>query len=446
MTMLPWLVLTSLCGAAPTAPLENAMPARVAGPWAIEAGPGAVTVDGRVIRIETAVTFEIAPPDAVAVSDERVEHLPVYNEKGPPWRKGHPLARLQTEECSATGLLDADSLGVKSAPGDSTLFQRDKDYRLEPFWANLGVLEGGTISADQTVYVDYRYRADRIDSIAVDAAGQVTLVRGDSGVATVTPPKLAEGSIALVNLWVPGTCAALTEDQVLNIEFTPPPAPLAGTSQAERFLPKTLAKLTAGQPVTIVAWGDSVTNFGAGDDDVRWYQNAFAAQLRERFPQSRITMLSAAWPGGNSKGYMEAPAGGTYDFQRDVLDPKPDLVTIEFVNDAYFDEAGVKAHYGLILEKLRGIGAEVALITPHLVRLDWLKSDALKFDDDPRPYVHGLRLFARENKVALADASKEWCRLWRQGIPYSTLLVNSINHPGPSGHAIFTRALMGLFP
>ena len=34
----------------------------------------------------------------------------------------------------------------------------------------------------------------------------------------------------------------------------------------------------------------------------------------------------------------EAPAGGTYDFQRDVPDRKPDLVTIEFVNDAYLDE------------------------------------------------------------------------------------------------------------
>jgi hypothetical protein len=57
-----------------------------------------------------------------------------------------------------------------------------------------------------------------------------------------------------------------------------------------------------------------------------------------------------------------------------------------------------------------------------------------------------LREFAAENSVGLADASKRWGRLWRQGVPYTTLFMNSINHPDARGMAIFAGSLMELFP
>jgi hypothetical protein len=66
-------------------------------------------------------------------------------------------------------------------------------------------------------------------------------------------------------------------------------------------------------------------------------------------------------------------------------------------------------------------------------------------DQDPRPYVQGLRLFAANNPVALADASLRWGRLWRQGLPYSTLLMNNINHPDERGMELFADALMEIF-
>jgi len=66
--------------------------------------------------------------------------------------------------------------------------------------------------------------------------------------------------------------------------------------------------------------------------------------------------------------------------------------------------------------------------------------------DDPRPYVQMLRRFAREQEVALADAAARYGRLWRQGIPYSTLMVNACNHPDARGMAIFVDSLMALFP
>jgi hypothetical protein len=72
--------------------------------------------------------------------------------------------------------------------------------------------------------------------------------------------------------------------------------------------------------------------------------------------------------------------------------------------------------------------------------------NTLKYDEDPRPYVKGLRRFAGENNVALADGSKLWCQAWRRGIPYLSMLENSINHPDVRGHALFADALMSLFP
>jgi len=46
----------------------------------------------------------------------------------------------------------------------------------------------------------------------------------------------------------------------------------------------------------------------------------------------------------------------------------------------------------------------------------------------------------------VADASAEWCKLWRRGIPYVTILANAINHPDVRGHELFARVLLGLFP
>lgn len=444
MMMVSVLLLSGAC-AAPV--LKNALPVRVVGPWTIEVGPGAVALHRGEVALPEAVTLEVPPPETLRVRDERHDGLPIFNPKAGGWVRGAQLEGLVTKECTATGELDPDSMRLKPSPGDAARFALGSDYQLDPFWGTFGRLDGGTIAEGQTVFVDYEYTPWRLDSVLVDEAGTVRLALGEPDAALALPPEPRPGDRAVANIWLSGPIERLTDENVFPIEFAPTPPPPQGESQAESRLPKTLAKLRAGETVTIVAWGDSVTNGGGVNGHVElWYQAVFAERLRERFPDADVRMLTAAWPGGNSKGYMKAPSGGTYDFVRDVLEPKPDLVTIEFVNDAYLDETATAAHYTDILEHLHGIGAEVALITPHLVRPDWLKTDTVKVDQDPRPYVKALRQFAMDNNVALADASRQWCRLWRQGLPYVTLLANSINHPDARGHEIFAEALMGLFP
>ena len=441
MIVTSFLLLSGVCAGEA---LENAMVVRVTGPWEVGVGPGTVQVDGREIALAEAVRVEIPPAERIRVRGERHAALPVFNPKTGGWVKGAKLKRLVTQECTATGLLEPKSVRVKPAGGAAPPLVDGKDYAIDAFWGTFGRLEGGAIPEGRPVLVDYDYSPCRLHSVVVNAAGEIRLAVGEPGMGSQLPPATVPGEVALATVWVPGRTEQLAEENVFPIEFKawPPDGP-----QAEKLLPRTLAKLRAGQPVTIVAWGDSVTNGGGvGGHTEQWYQNRFLGLSRARFPKATITLKTAAWGGGNSKGYMSAPRGGQYDFVRDVLEPKPDLVTIEFVNDAYLHGQAMAQHYTVILERLRGVGAEVVLITPHLVRPDWMGVSMLKFDEDPRPYVKALHEFAARNELALADASKGWCRLWRKGIPYVTLLANSINHPDARGHEIFAQALIELFP
>jgi hypothetical protein len=71
---------------------------------------------------------------------------------------------------------------------------------------------------------------------------------------------------------------------------------------------------------------------------------------------------------------------------------------------------------------------------------DW---DVLVTFKEARPLTTTV---APQHQIALADASRRYGRLWRQGIPYSSLMLNSINHPDARGMKIFADALMELFP
>jgi len=443
--MMACISFVALTSAATTAPaLEHALPLRIEGGWTVVIGPGSVTAGAQTILLPEAVVFDIAPVEKVRVRDERYNGFPLFDPKAGPWRRGAQLRQLITEECTATGVLIPESVRVKSSPGSSTPFALDKDYTLDGFWANIGRTRDSALKAGSTVFIDYDYVPCRLDSLVVNAEGRVTLVRGKPGVGSIYPPDPGPGNIAVANIWLDGPTEKLDDDNLYPVEFAPEPVEVA--PRGETRIPKTLAKLRAGEEVTIVAWGDSVTNGGGVTNQPEdWYQAQFLRLLRERFPKATINLHTAAWGGSNSANYMKAPAGGEHDFVRDVLDPKPDLVMIEFVNDAYLDEEATQVHYRKILDLLQGVGAEVILITPHYVRPDWMNVKTQKLDNDPRPYVKGLKRFAAENNLAIADASKEWGCLWRQGIPYMTLEANSINHPDRRGHAIFAKALMELF-
>jgi hypothetical protein len=375
---------------------------------------------------------------------------PLFNPTAAGWKRGYPLRGVRAQECTSRDLLDPSSLEVcATASPDSSRFERNKDYQADLAWGVVGKLPSGRVPEAHSVFISYRYTPLRIDTIVLDRQGKIVLRRGTPHVAVPLPPEVLECERRLANVWIPGPVKKLTEDLLFPIlEQSYPEARPMSPSVAERLLPKTMEKLQRGRPLRILAWGDSVTvgNFVPDPDRNRW-QAQFVTQLHQRFPKAKIDLVTEAWGGRNTASYLAEPPGSPHNYLEKVLGAKPDLVVSEFVNDASMNQAQVDQRYGKLLADFRSIGAEWIILTPHYTRPDWMNFQREReIDIDPRPYVIALRKFGSKNQVPLGDASLRWGRLWRQGIPYRTLLLNAINHPDPRGMRLFTDSLMVLFP
>jgi lysophospholipase L1-like esterase len=298
------------------------------------------------------------------------------------------------------------------------------------------------------VCIDYVHGLCRFDSVVLGSDGKPAVRPGAPAAALQRPPRLRAGDILIAHVWVRGRSARLSPHDIFPVlETAYPEPPKATPSEAERLLPKSLGKLRRGETLRVLAWGDSVTD-GTYLKDLngRW-QCRFADRLGKRIPGARIEVIHLGWGGRSTDSFLAEPPGSPWNYREKVLGAKADLVVSEFVNDAWMGPKEVEERYGRILGDLRATGAEWIIIAPHYVRPDWMGLDREReIDDDPRGYVKGLREFAARHGVALADASLRWGRLWRRGIPYTTLLGNVINHPDERGMELFADALLAIFP
>lgn len=441
LSLLAGVLLPAHLAAAPNPPLPVSV--AVAGDWS-------VLVEYHRGRRPVHAVFDVPPPALISIDQERYESLPVFNAKTAGWIKGVQLKHLRAQETTTPFLLEPDSVAVSRAdpqPDDPT-FVRGRDYDFDAVWGTVGRLPEGRIADNTAVHVRYRYSPLRIDSIVETRSGRLELRAGEPKSAAPQPPGLRRGERRLANLWIPGRIPRLEPKHLFPIAETDYRGPaLPSDRSAKHTLPKTYHKLRSGQAVRILAWGDSVTDgsYLPNPDTDRW-QSQFVRRLQAAFPRAKIELVTEAWGGRNTGSYLAEPPGSPHNYREKVLGAKPDLVVSEFVNDAGLSPAQVQDRYGQLLRDFNAIGAEWVILTPHYVRPDWMGIDRERdIDDDPRPYVAGLRQFATQNPVALADASLRYGRLWRQGIPYTSLMLNSINHPDAQGMSLFADALMELF-
>lgn len=423
----------------------------IVGDWQVRVSPGGVQRGRSRLRITKEALLTVAPATVMTVKDEKYDSLPLFNAQAAPWTRGAKLRQLTTFETTAAGMLVPESLVLKSGAGEAMRYLAGKDYALEPLWATFGRLPGG-IPEGQPVWADYVCGWGRIDSLVVDRKGVITLVQGTPHNATPVPAKREEGKAkgaetwTLANIWVPGRLMKLTEENlypVLEAEY--PTTKRSGMPTAATLLPKTWAKLHNGQPLHVLAWGDSVTAGGQASDAAHQYQSQFVSLLKEQFPHAAIKLTTAGWGGRNSDSFLKEPPGAEFNFDRAVIAPHPDLIVMEFVNDAFMTPEVVEQKYSYLQQRFAEIGAEWIILTPHFVRPDWMGAPSVRVEADPRPYVAGVRQFTAKHRVALADASLRWGHLLKEGIPYITLLSNSINHPNDRGHELFAQSLIALF-
>ncbi len=395
-------------------------------------------------------TIRVAAPSEIVVSAEKFNSLPLFNPNAGGWVKGAQLRGVRAQETTTPFLLDPASLELRlSADTASPRLARGRDYEADLTWGTLGRTTNGVVLENQPAFASYRFTPLRLDAVVLTREGRIEWRAGEPRAAAPTPPKLRDGERHLANIWLPGRVTKLTEDHlfpILETGYPEPPRPSPILAEAQ--LPRTLKKLREGGALRVLAWGDSVTDgsYLANMARDRW-QELFAARLRARFPQAKIELVTEAWGGRNTGSYLAEPPGSAHNYREKVLAAKPDLVVSEFVNDAGLNPAQVEERYAKLRADFQGIGAEWIILTPHYVRPDWMGLNRERnVDDDPRPYVAGLRAFSAKHQVALADAARRYGRLWRQGLPYSTLMLNSINHPDARGMKLFADALMEVLP
>ncbi len=406
-------------------------------PWTLEAGGTAESGHELYFRVE------ITPVQALKVEREEHDQVPVFQEQK--WRSGVRFKQLEAWECSLSYALLPDSVVIEDA--DGVRFQNGLDYYFDAVWGAWGRTPDSRIGGEDTVYVSYEYQPYRLDSVVVDKSGQCYRKQGIINGSTPLPPELDEGETLIGNILFDRNRQRLSDDMLFPfIENCS--AAQQDSGLIEKTLEKTLSKLRAGEPIKILAWGDSVTacNF-IKDESQRWI-NIFVEGLRKRFPQSEITLVNLGWPGKAINTFQCEPSGSQYNYEEQVLESGADLVTLEFVNDAYLTmTAEFDRIYNRVAADFKRKKMEPIIILPHPVRPDWMGLDSQKnIEEDPRPYVQYLRKWAVENNFAIADVSARFLSLWKEGIPYNSLMLNNINHPDARGIWLYADTLLKLFP
>ena len=214
------------------------------------------------------VEVEVTPPEPLAVTDEPHASLPEFNPDAAGWTKGDKLLALLAQETTTPGLLHAESVVVTTTSagrGEAAALARGVDFEIDEQWGTIGWLPGGSLAptdgGSPSVLVSYVYTPLRLDSLVLRTDNSIELRMGEPYGAAPPAPELAAGEQRLMNIWLPGRAAEakLTPASLFPVlETATPDLPASPLSLGA--IPKTLAKLQNGEDVTIMAWGDSVTD------------------------------------------------------------------------------------------------------------------------------------------------------------------------------------------
>lgn len=151
---------------------------------------------------------------------------------------------------------------------------------------------------------------------------------------------------------------ALSDD--LNSVFkTQPCLQSKSLAQLDAPIARVAKRLDAHEPVTIVAVGSSSTGGAGASSPAYAYPSRLERELRQRFPDSPITVINQGVNGEDTASMMARMDA--------VLEPKPDLViwqlgTNTLLRDGSIPETGKLLEAGI--GQIKKTGADVLLIDP----------------------------------------------------------------------------------
>jgi acyl-CoA thioesterase-1 len=203
------------------------------------------------------------------------------------------------------------------------------------------------------------------------------------------------------------------------------------------LLPKTLARLRAGEPVKVIAYGDSITAGGeASSVDLEYTPRWINETLKKQFPKSAITFENGATGGDTTEQ-------GLARLQEKVLARSPDLVLIAFgMNDHNVGSVAIPRFQdnlrSLVKQVREKTGAEVILLSTFPPHPDWAFGT-----HQMEKYAEATKAVAEEVKAPYADVFGVYEKVLKRKDP-SSLLGNNINHPNDYGHWLYVVALNAL--
>jgi lysophospholipase L1-like esterase len=338
-----------------------------------------------------------------------------------------------------------DSLRIRDPNRPDVEFTCPRDYVIDNQWGAFTLAKDGRLKGGDKVTVTYKYSTRRVDALVLSEPevqarestkrAKLTLIKGTPSADCPDLPTVPSGVFHVANVYRPYNAREVTPVQIYPIGT--PPKREAKVENAAALQPF-VKKLQTGEPATIVFWGDSVTACGESSSPATCYVGLTESMLKQRFAKANLKVVNASIGGTSTPGRFP-------NYQKEVLDFHPDVVTLEFVNDMGIPVDQMQQRYTEILKRTREAGAVLVLITPHFTRPDWIGLPPGGRGDDPRPNVAFLRRFAHDNNLPLADASRRWADLEYVGVPYEILLRNGINHPEDRGHRFFAEELLRLF-
>lgn len=395
----------------------------------VEAGD--YTIRGRTICVPKTTEVSVYGPHKVFARAE--EHV-LGDDKPGIFAGGADLKNTMGPIDTYTRLMHAiDPLSVKvtSAKQGGTVYEEGKDYFLDHDWGGMSRIENGAIPKGANVYVDYAVHLERIDAVQVSPDGLVSVKQGKPAPVCPVPPNPDTDCTVLAHIYVPYRCTRITADSIR-------PLPSRDITWREfikvsgrEHLSRTLGLLKDHKPVNVVCWGDSVTFGGSSSSPAKCYVEMFRAALKAAYPKSEITLTNAGIGGSSTESRRDG-------YEKEVLAHNPDLITVEFVNDAGLPVEKIASNWAEFISRARqkNPNVEFILITPHQMTPAWMGSFGAA--------VSAMRKAATDNKVALADAANAWANIGKVGIVYESLLANGLNHPNDLGHEFFAASIMEL--
>ena len=200
-------------------------------------------------------------------------------------------------------------------------------------------------------------------------------------------------------------------------------------AKSDIMLKESIRKLESGEPLEIIALGDSLTH---GWMVRKGYIDFINEMLKIKYPCGDFQIINRGIPGDTAEG-------GFHRLESDVIDYKPGLIFIQFgLNDAFsgVSPEGFKNTIRRIVERIRSATeAEILLVTSVPV-MD--ESGDLMIER----FYNVIIDVSREQSVPVAQVHRYWKEKIAGGVNHGGLVQFDGVHPTVEGYRLMAEAIM----